>query len=252
MVWFIIGIICLAIAGGLWYASQGQAAKSTAMAVADTHTAQELQAIHERIVGSIGSDAFAEQCEVKGIIECDSPLSAPLSETPCVAYVYKVIREYEEEVTERDEEGNEEIKVKSGSETMETNDQRVQFWVRDETGRILVDPTNADIDMKKTGERFDDEDDQSWQVNRRTVGYRKTEQALAVGNQVYVLGCATDVQGQPTMQRHPQDKSARFLISWKTEQELMSAAESGSRNYQIASYVLGGLGLLLIVLGFVF
>lgn len=252
MVWFIIGIICLAIAGGLWYASQGQAAKSTAMAVADTHTAQELHAIHERIVGSIGGDAFAEQCEVTGVIECETPLSAPLSGTPCVAYEYKVIREYEEEETERDEEGNAETKVTRGSETVESNDQHVQFWVKDNTGRVLVDPTDADIDMKRTGERFDEDEDRSWHAQRRTLGYRKTEQALAMGSQVYVLGCAVDFQGQPLMKRHPQDKNAKFLISWKTEQELVSAAESGSRNYQIASYVVGGLGLLLIVLGFVF
>ncbi len=247
----IIGGILLVIGVILFFVGQGQKAKGTAMAVADTHTAQLLKEMHGRIAGSVGAEAFQEHCEVKGIIECDHPLTAPLSQTSCVTYKHVVEREYEEEVVETDEEGKRETKVQRGSERVESHDKRVRFWVRDETGRTLVDPNGADMDLKKTGERYDEEQDTS-RGKRRTLGYSHTEHALPVGLAVYVLGCAVDFQGEPMMSRHPGDSKAKFLISWKTEQELAQSAESGQRHLQFAAAVVSGLGALLLVGGFLF
>lgn len=253
MGWFIFGVLSLIGAGVTFFMGRGEKAKSTAMAVADTHTAQELNEIHSRVVGTLDADALAEQCEITGVIECDTPLTAPLSKKTCVAYNHTISREYEEEVTETDSDGKRKTSTRRGSETVESNNRRVKFWVRDSSGQTLVDPEGAAIDLRNSGERFETaDDDERGSKRRRTLGYRTTESILSVGSPVYVLGCAVDFQGQPMMSHHPRDKTQKFIISWKSEQELVGAAESGSRNLQITTYVLVGLGMLLIVLGFIF
>jgi hypothetical protein len=113
---------------------------------------------------------------------------------------------------------------------------------------VLVDPTGADLDMKETGERYD-EDRDDVRTGRYTVGYRHREQALAVGAQVYILGFAVDHQGQPMIARHPSEPNEKFLISWRGEQALVNMASRGSRNAQMAAVVLGVLGVVLLVVG---
>jgi hypothetical protein len=52
--------------------------------------------------------------------------------------------------------------------------------------------------------------------------------------------------------RHPRDQKAKFLISWRTEQELMSIAQSASQNLNRAAVVLGVLGVVLVIGGILF
>jgi hypothetical protein len=248
----LLGIIALVIAVILYFVARSQQSKSTAMSVAETMSAQSLHELHQRIVESVGADALQEQCEVKGVIECDEPLGSPVSNTLCVAYRYTATREYEERVTETDDEGKRATRTESGSETVESKDERVRFWVRDDTGRVLVDPTEADIDMQETGEHYEQSDAEPRHSGRYTTGHRFTERALAVGAQVYVLGYAVDFQGQPMVGRHPRDQKAKFLISWRTEQELMNIAQSASQNLNRAAMVLGGLGVGLVIVGLLF
>jgi hypothetical protein len=245
----ILGGILIIVAVILFFVARGQKAKSTAMLVTETSTAQLLHDIHERIVSSVGADALTEQVELAGVVECDTPLKAPLSNTNCVAYRYVVTREYEEDVTETDDEGNRTTETQRGSETVQSDDQRVQFWVRDDSGRVRIDPTGAELDLKQTGEDYDKEHDVGY-GQRRTTGYQKQEHALAMGTQIYVLGCAVDFQGEPMVTRHPTDRSAKFLISWRSERELTAMAEGGSRNLNIAAGVTGALGVVLLLVGF--
>lgn len=248
----LLGIIVLVVAVILYFMARSQQGKSTAMSVAETMSAQALHDLHQRIVENVGADALQEQCEVKGVIECDEPLSSPVSNTLCVAYRYTATREYEERVTETDDEGQRTTRTESGSQTVESKDERVKFWVRDDTGRVLVNPAEAELDIQETGEHYEQADAEPRRTGRYTTGHRFTEHSLAVGAQVYVLGYAVDFQGQPMISRHPRDQKAKFLISWRTEQELMSIAQSASQNLNRAAVVLGVLGLVLVIAGLLF
>lgn len=248
MEFIIFGAIALVIAGILVFVARGQQHKLTTMSAAETYTAELLGELHQRIVSSLGSEALQQQCEVTGTIECEKPLKAPLSGIKCVAYTHTVTREYEEEVTETDKDGKRETRTQRGSETVESQDHRVNFWVRDATGRTLVDPTDAELDLPSTDERFEDADD-TRRRGRRTLGYQYREHALAVGKQVYVLGYAVDAQGQPCIARHPAKSNAKYLISWRSERELTRSAESGQRMANIAAIVSGVAGVVLIVIG---
>lgn len=139
------GIILLSIAVICYFIARSQAKKLDAMNSADTFTSRMLADLHEKVVSSLGREALAETCDIEGIIECDAPLKAPLSGTPCVAYTMTVQREYEEKVTDTDSEGRKTTRMQRGSETMETNENKVDFWIRDDTGRVLVHPEQAEL-----------------------------------------------------------------------------------------------------------
>ena len=261
------GIILLSIAVICYFIARSQAKKLDAMNSADTFTSRMLADLHEKVVSSLGREALAETCDIEGIIECDAPLKAPLSGTPCVAYTMTVQREYEEKVTDTDSEGRKTTRMQRGSETMETNENKVDFWIRDDTGRVLVHPEQAELDLVQTKEQYQaaaaspkgkEVDFGPFSFNipsgsgtgRQTLGYRATEQVLETGIRVYVLGCASDYNGQPAITVHPKNQG-RFMVSRRTERDLANSAAATSRNLYFAAAGTGVLGALLVVLSFV-
>ena len=244
------GIILLIIAVICFFWGRSQARELQAMNAADTYTAQMLSDLHGRVTASLGADALAQPCEVEGVIECDSPLTAPLSGTACVAYMHTVTREYEEDVTSTDSQGKSETRTERRSETLENQERRVNFWVRDATGRTLVVPESADLDLAETANRYEATPARG-HGHVRDLGQRFVETSLAVGTRVYVLGCAIDYQSQPAIGRSPRQSSARFLVSRKSERELTQSAASWSRGLYYVAAGSGVAGLALLILGLV-
>lgn len=242
------GIVLLAAAVICYVFARGQSGKLRAMNAADTFTAQMLRDLHARVVGSVGAEALAQPCEVAGTIESDAPLTAPLSGMACVAYTYGVSREYEEDVTSTDSDGKTKTETTRRSESVESDDKRAPFYVRDATGRVLVNPEDADLDMVDAGSRFDQAPPTRGE-RTRTLGYRHSVQALPVGTQVYVLGCAVDSGGQPAIGRGPRDRKLKFMISRRSERELANEAARTARWLYYATAGSGALGAVLLLLG---
>lgn len=242
------GIVLLAIAAGCFFAARGQAGRARTIGATDTFTAQMLQDLYNRVVPTLGGEALAQPCEVAGTIEADAALSAPLSGGACVAYTRTVTREYEEDVTTTDSAGKTSTSVARRSETVETNQQRVRFFVRDATGRVLIDPEQAELDLVDSGSRYDAAQPKPGDKTR-TLGYRYQEQSLAIGTQVYILGTVIDGGGQPTIARSPRDPKQKFLISRRSERELITDATNSARWFYYAAGGCGAVGLVLLVIG---
>ena len=246
----IFGIILLLVSAGCFLAARGQAGRLRAINAADTFTAQMLLELYNRVIPALGGEALAQPCEVAGTIEADTPLTAPLSNTACVAYTYQVMREYEEDVTTNDANGKTTTETQQRSETASNDERRARFYVRDATGRVLIDPADAEIDLIGSGTRFDPAQ-RTASARTRTLGHRHQEQSLAVGTPVYILGCVVDGQGQPMIARSPKDHKQKFIISRRSERELAASAASAARNWYYATAGLGALGLVLLVIGLV-
>jgi hypothetical protein len=246
----IFAVILLIVAGCCFFAARGRAARLRAIDATDTFTAQMLQELYKRVVSELGGEALAKQCEVEGVIEAEAPLTAPLSNTACVAYTRLVTREYEEDITSTDAAGKRTTETQRRSETVENDDRRVNFFVRDATGRVLINPEQAELDLAQTGNRFEP-DQTAARARTRTIGHRYQESALAVGTRVYVLGCVVDGQGQPLIARNPHDEAQKFIVSRRGERELANATASAARNWYYASIGSGVLGLVLLILGLV-
>jgi hypothetical protein len=242
------GILLLIVAVVCFFWARSQAGQLQAMNAADTYTAQMASDLHGRVAAALGADALAQICDIEGLIECDAPLTAPLSGTPCVAYTYSLNREYEEDVTATDAQGKTETRTERHSETLQNEDRRINFWLRDATGRTLVVPESADLDLLDTANRFDSAPAPG-NGRTRTLGQRAVESALPVGTKVYVLGCVVDYQGQPAIARSPRDAKARFMISRKSERELTQSAAAWARGLRYTAIGSGAIGLILLVMG---
>ncbi|HEU5086684.1 MAG TPA: E3 ubiquitin ligase family protein [Roseiflexaceae bacterium] len=247
MGYIVFGIILLVVGGLLFMVSRNEKSKLAAMTAADTYTTQMLADLHQRVTAGVGADALAQPVEVAGTIECDTPLTGPVSGKPCVAYTYTVSREYEEDVTEKNDEGKTVTTTKKSSETEKHESQRVPFYIRDDAGRVLLLPDGAELDMLSAGERFDHPASSGGRV--RTLGWRHTEKALPVGTRVFVLGTAVDHQGAPAIAKNP--KGGQFIVSRKTEQELASDTQGSAKGFNIAAIVSAAIGLVLVVVGLI-
>lgn len=261
------GIVLLIIAVICFFSARSQANKLHAMNAAETYTSRMLTELHTNVVSTLGREALAETCDIEGVIECDTPLGAPLSGTPCVAYTMKVEREYEERVSDTDSAGKQTTRVQRGSETVESNENKVDFWIRDDTGRVLVHPEQAELDLVKTKEQFQAATSHGvgqtldfglfsftlpaphFTTGRQTLGYRVTEEILETGIRVYVLGCASDYNGVPAITFNARKKDQRFMVSRRTERELANSAAKTARTLYFAAAGTGMLGVLLVVLG---
>ncbi len=246
----IFGVILLLIAIGCFFAARAQAGRLRAIDTTDTFTAQMLLELYNRVVPALGGEALAQTCEVAGTIEADTPLTGPLSNSACVAYTYQVTREYEEDVTTTDEHGKTKTATEQRSETASSDDRRTRFFVRDATGRVLIDPTDAELDLVDSGTRFDPAQHTTL-TRTRTLGHRHQEQSLAVGTQVYILGCVVDGQSQPMIARSPKDRKQKFFISRRSERELADAAASAARYWYYGASGAAALGLVLLLIGIV-
>ncbi|MEI7769795.1 MAG: E3 ubiquitin ligase family protein [Chloroflexales bacterium] len=242
------GVILIIIAVICFFVARSNAGSLAAMNATDTYTAQLLGEVYRKIAGSIGASDLAQPCEIAGSIESESPLAGPISGRPCVAYSYTETREYEERVTSTDSNGKQVTTVERRSEQLKSEDRRVKFYVRDATGRTLVLPEGADLDLEDSGSRFD-EVQQPWSGLTRTLGQRHVEQSIAPGTQVYILGCAVDHQGAPAVARHPTNTSQRFLVSRKSERELAGSAAAWARGMYYAAAAAAVIGMVLTILG---
>jgi hypothetical protein len=138
--------------------------------------------------------------------------------------------------------------------------------VRDETGAVEVDPEGAPVEGVKVLSKFEPGDHgPSISIGgfklslgaigggRRTIGYRMEEVALPPGTRVYVLGEARDDGGRLRVAR-PAATGGRFIITVRSEEQLLKSARTGSKVSGIiaAALAVGAVvTLVLLILGII-
>lgn len=97
---------------------------------------------------------FIGLVELKGTAESAAPLRSFLSEAPCVHYSYHVEERWSRIVTETvtDDDGKRQTRTRyeSGWTTVDSGDEIQDFYVRDETGVVLVRPKEAKLEPTVT------------------------------------------------------------------------------------------------------
>ena len=86
--------------------------------------------------------------------------------------------------------------------------------------------------------------------NRRTLGYRYSEDILPLDRDLFVLAMASDGEGSLRLQK-PTERDRKFLLSLKSEDELTANAERGAKNSFTWMLVCLIGGAVLILLGLV-
>ena len=252
---YIIGVIALGIGILMIYLRKKNEDKIFLIKKTETKKANDLQTLCAEIASEIGAGSFNEITEVTGIIKTNNPIQSELANRECVHYSFRVIREWEEEYYTTDQQGNRIQQTRRGSDTVSSNSRSTNFHIEDNTGQIEINPNGADIESIKVLDDFrPGGDDRGGSLSfgglsfnvpslgsgRRTLGYRYEEYILPTNVRAFVLGEATDSSGQLMVQQPKEeddDEVRRFLISTKSEAEILKAAASKSKMFFIISII---------------
>ena len=231
----------------------------------DTSTVAQLQEMSNAIAQELGTvGAFKEQVEVKGIITSNNPLIAELSQRPCIYTKMRVIEKYEEIYYETDEEGNRQRRTRQGSTTLADNTLQISFQLDDGTGKIQVNPNEAEIEAIEVVNSYELYQNQSSlslgafnlnlsisspnSANKRILGHQYNEWILPVDSKIYLLGEITDSDGHLLIHK-PIDKNNRFLITYKSEEELLQSKESQVKTQKIWMITCSLIGIICMIIG---
>ncbi len=257
------GIVLLIAAVICFFFARSQSNKLADLNATDTYTSQMLRDLHKKVVETLGGEALAEPCEIEGQVSCDNPLVAPISGKSCVAYRFSLTREYSEVVHDTDSEGRKRTRTQTGSETIKSEDKQTNFWINDNSGKVLVRPNDADIEYQSGENMLLPSPDQATILHfdqfefaapasnkgaRRTTGYRAQEELFTADGHAYILGCVIDNNGKPMIAYHDK-KLKRFIISRQTERELAKSAAGWSRNLYYGAAGSAVAGIIFTVMG---
>ena len=243
----VVGLLLLVVGGGLLLWGRKTQAKTDLLRSVATAGAADVPRLLP-----------GELTEVKGAIRCDSPLTSPEARTLCVWYRAQVTLEYEERV--KDSDGA--WRTNRGSETVSSNEESTPFFVEDASGRVRIDPADAEIDAPALVDRFEQQPSAvpaGLSVNigglsigggngRRTLGYRHSEKVLAVGTPVYVLGA---VRESGEIGALPEGSKGHFIISHRSEETLTRAWGTSARRLGYGAAAVLALGAVVAVVGLV-
>jgi hypothetical protein len=254
---WIVGAALIVVAGVLFFLRQSQAAKLEQVTATETSTCKEVADLCEAV-------GEGTPVEVKGSIEPKETLQAELSGNDCVCFRSEVERKWEKERWETDTNGNRRLRTRRGTDTVSQNEVLQPFYVRDETGRVLVDPEGADIDWVESVDRFERGEPEGgtlslggFQLNlggvrlgsgRRTIGYRFLEWILPPHRAVYLLGGARLVGGEAGVAQ-PGQRGEKFLISIKSEEEIVAGTRRAILWLTVGAIACAGAGAVLLAMG---
>lgn len=258
---WIAGLVSIAISGLLVFLYRSQKSRLGLIQSTQTSQVQLLRELAQSMKEGVGEGSFAYLTEVKGKVVCAAPLQSELGELACVYYSMRIEREYEETYYETDQEGRRTRRTRTGSDTVAENKRVTPFLVDDTTGQILIDPGGAEFLAEKVVSRFEPGGEASggelrWgnfsltlpslSGDRRTLGYRFEEEAITVGRNIYVLGEATELNGELQV-KQPQE--GQFIISLKGEEELVRDSQSSATWLLVGSIACALIGVGLVVAG---
>jgi len=201
---------------------------------------------------------FKHFAKVNGLAKCDNPLTGELSGQACVYYEMQVLERYEGTFEEKDSEGNTQHVKRIARDTLANNSQAINFDVEDLTGRITVNPGGAKVDPIEVMNKFENYvgsrnsisigrfsmDIGRSRSDHRILGYEFTEKIIPPEHRVLVVGEVTDRSGELMIQR-PLESGTPFIITLKSEEELINELESEIKIMLITAIGTLSTGLLL-------
>jgi E3 Ubiquitin ligase len=251
----IIGVVLLvgaAVAVG--FALRGKR-RWQAMLGTETSTVAEL-AGDRATVHQLGGGTFRRTCEVTGASAAGplGELQSELARLPCVWFRYEIRRRYWNTTTDSDGRTSRAERTESVAKLASSQ----PFLLTDETGSVLIHPGSLAIDQ---AERVVDRFEPAAQSNNSltvsiggitfgnrgndTIGYEYEEWVVRPGTRLYVLGEATDQNGELAIGK-PADGGV-FVISTRSETELRESAQRTQRILMWVGLAAAVVGIALLV-----
>lgn len=174
---------------------------------------------------------FIGDVELKGVVECERPLTSHLVETSCVWYSWSVAEHWRRVVRETytDEKGRTRTRtrVETGTTTVASGGAATPFFLRDDTGAVLVRPQGADVEgavvLSTTvtpGHPLYYGKGPPGAVIHSTYQRDFLESAINVGQALYVLGRARERQDAVAPEIADDKRAQMYIISVRSEAEI--------------------------------
>jgi len=267
---WIVGVVMMLGGGALLWSSKKSERKSRTMEAAKTTTLEEIQNLVLEIRGQLegGASGYCEYVELKGISRCEQPLTGEFSKEPAAIVHTQVERQIETRRERRDDDGNLHTSWHKSTDVLQDHEEDAAFSIEDSTGSARVIPSGAELHLIDRVDRFEPpgsvehaQNGISWgnfsmSLNsysgndRRTLGYQFKESALPVDHYLYVLGEVVDTEDGLVIQK-PSDKNEGkpFIVSARTEAELVESAESSAKSQKIAGVLVIAAGIAVMIYG---
>jgi len=257
MALIIVGVILIGIAVALWFNRKRQLNRSLNIKYYDTAKVVDVVDIYKQLREGLGGNYRGNVVELSGSARSDSPLQAEHTGQAAVYYRARVIHEYEtlEIVREQDEEGNyyEREVVVNHQETVSDNERVTSFFLDDGSGeQIRITLDGATKHTVTTLDEYQPEPPSHYNaygINGTTTGYRYIEEIIPLNAKLYVLGQAVEDSGELTVAKPSKDKDVEYIVSTKSEEELIKGAENSAKMSLYGTIALGIIGVVLIIVG---
>lgn len=268
MFWF--GLIVTAIGGVLIFLSKRASERVYQMKNTETSAIGDLLSLIKSVRSEMGGgpSELREYVEIKGVVGSDAPLEAEMSGQAAAIVHSQVTRDVEELREHRDNEGRVTSRWERRTESVHSNRLEGPFWIDDGSGRLEVRPGGAELTLQTVVDRFEqasavDSGQGHLSFGRfsfsagsmlgpsrrfRVIGYRFVESILPIGSRVYALGEVAD-SGDGLSLHKPAGGEQPFLLSTRSEEELISSGASQAKWMKIGGFAAIGLGLVLSVVG---
>lgn len=204
-------------------------------------------------------DNYSEFVELKAKIVSDNLVEAPYSNNKvafCDSAIYQVV-ETQEEYT--DSNGNRRTRVNKREIKISDEKSSSEIFVNDgsttENVGITVNGGGINLDIPKTFDRFEPKNNMG--SYRRassfisnyigavdTIGFKMVEKTIAKDQFLYIIGEAYRKGGQIFMKK-PSDSKKPFMVTTKSEEELVSSEKQKALGYLIGGIVLIAIGVII-------
>lgn len=254
---FLLSLGLFGAAFFFYWLSQQQLRKAQAIKLTSTTSIAQLTDICGSVAQELGAGSFRQMVKLRGRPQCQTPLTSEISQSPCLYYSAKVIREYEVLVWEKDTEGREIQRSRRDNEIVASNQRSTEFFLDDGTGKLLVKPEGAQIEGTKVRSEFQPAHTSlrvgSFQIDFTTVpggtlGYRYEEEILPLESELSLVAEASDATGALALCK-PENHGDLFLISPKNFEELASGRKTLQSLFFALSVGLAIVGAGILILG---
>ncbi len=259
MVPYIIGGILVVLGAFIAiYVPQRIKRKNVEIQFAKTTTLGELkQTLADN--AAAGLEGYRQYAELKGAAATDAPQKTPFSEQDAAYFNADLYQVYEESEQYTDEQGTH-TRMKRSESHLSNQKSYAPLLLQDASGgRAVIElaETGMQLDTCKTLDKFEPTGMlQQYSffsgfnfnpMGARTLGYRMVEHTIPVGQPLYVLGEA-ELAGDTVTIRKPKDKKKPFIVSVKSEGDLIRGNKTGAIVALVGGIVLAVAGILVMIL----